>query len=188
MTTYPYMENDNPNIDTAKAAGVKVIHLHGTQDGAIRWRHSVDYYRKVALHFGAAVDAQGKVDYSQLQSWYRFYAMPGVGHCGGGEGPSAVDPFLALEKWVEEDEAPDRMFAQAQLVPNEPPAGRTRPLCPYPTYAAYAGGDPDDWNSFESGGEPRGALPNAASDTRPRSGRYPQHGRHADSGVALRRC
>jgi len=28
----------------------------------------------------------------------------------------------------------------------------SRPLCPYPQWAQYKGGDPNDWNSFQCGG------------------------------------
>src|SRR5215467_11572701 len=105
------MENDYPALDKAKNAGTKVIHIHGTQDGAIRWQHSVDYYRHVARYFDKRRNARSP-DYASLQKWYRFYMMPGVGHCGGaGVGASAIDPFLALVNWVEKGQAPDRLFA-----------------------------------------------------------------------------
>jgi len=80
--------------------------------------------------------------------------MPGVGHgtgaFGGGPGPSPVDPFLALVKWVEEDIVPDSILAQGGV---GAPATRTRPLCPFPTTAIYNGkGSTDIASSFHCGG------------------------------------
>jgi feruloyl esterase len=36
---------------------------------------------------------------------------PGMGHCGGGEGPSDFDKMEPIEKWVEEGQAPDQLLA-----------------------------------------------------------------------------
>jgi hypothetical protein len=88
------------------------------QDGAIRWRHDVDYYRRAAKYFGFG---QGEPNYSKLQSWYRLFPMPGVGHCtgglGGGAGPSVVDPFLVLVDWVEKGITPDSIITQGGAGP-----------------------------------------------------------------------
>ena len=52
----------------------------------------------------------------------------------------------ALERWVEEGAAPDRLIA-AKVVDGE--VQRTRPLCPYPQVARYQGaGSVDDAASF----------------------------------------
>jgi len=148
-TTADYTDNQDPMLDLAVSHGTKVIQVHGTIDGAIRWRHDVDYYRRVATWY-----AGGEADFEALQSWYRLFPMPGVGHCtgglGGGPGPSPVDPFLALVKWVEQGVAPDTLLAQGGA---GAPATRTRPLCPFPSTAMYVGkGSPDDVSSFVCGG------------------------------------
>jgi feruloyl esterase len=71
---------------------------------------------------------------------------PGVGHCGGGSGPSTFDMFGELVKWVESKQPPDRIVA-SRVQNNQ--TTRTRPLCLYPTVAVYAGkGSTDDANSF----------------------------------------
>ena len=54
---------------------------------------------------------------------------PGMGHCRGGPGPDTFDALSALEAWVEEDRAPERIVA-SKLEGGE--VVRTRPLCPYP--------------------------------------------------------
>ena len=54
--------------------------------------------------------------------------------------------MAALERWVEEGVAPDRLVA-AKVVDGA--VQRTRPLCPYPQAARYRGrGSIDDAGSF----------------------------------------
>jgi hypothetical protein len=149
-TTNDYTDNFSPALDKARAHGTKIVQVHGTIDGAIRWRTDVDYYRRVAQHFSRGVDA----DFDSLQQWYRLFPMPGVGHCtgglGGGTGPSPVDPFLALVKWVENGIAPDSILAMGGA--GAPPT-RTRPLCPFPQTAIYNGsGSTDVAANFHCGG------------------------------------
>jgi hypothetical protein len=49
----------------------------------------------------------------------------------------------AIDGWVEHQQPPDRVIARGKSFP-----GVTRPLCPYPQVARYAGGDPKDEKSF----------------------------------------
>jgi feruloyl esterase len=71
---------------------------------------------------------------------------PGMGHCGGGEGPNTFDMVDALERWVEQGTAPDRIVA-SHLTDGK--VDRTRPLCPYPQIAQYTGsGSTDEAASF----------------------------------------
>jgi Tannase and feruloyl esterase len=150
-TVSDYSDNQSVALDAAFKHGTKVIQVHGMQDGAIRWRHDVDYYRRVAKYFGFG---EGEPNYKKLQNWYRLFPMPGVGHCtgalGGGAGPSVVDPFLVLVDWVEKGITPNSMIAQGGA---GAPSTRTRPLCPYPTTAIYNGsGSTDDASNFHCGG------------------------------------
>lgn len=41
-----------------------------------------------------------------VRDCYRFFEAPGVGHCGGGNGPVPGNALEALVKWVEEGEGP----------------------------------------------------------------------------------
>ena len=92
--------------------------------------------------------------FEKTQKFYRLYMAPGMMHCGAGEGPNlfgnaldfaaASDPehniFLALQRWVEEGVAPDRIVA-TKYHDNDPAKGveMTRPLCPYPQQAKWTG-------------------------------------------------
>lgn len=102
------------------------------------------------LPAGCDVFRQGKADFAALQSWFRYYHAPGVGHCGGGEGPAPVDVFGDLVNWVENGKAPDSILAKGgSLNPD-----RTRPLCPWPQTAVYKGtGSTDDAVNFECKGD-----------------------------------
>ena len=76
----------------------------------------------------------------------RLFMLPGVGHCGGGEGPDQADFMAALERWRETAIAPDRIDA-FRVTNNR--VGMTRPLCAYPQVAQYKGtGSPNDAANF----------------------------------------
>jgi feruloyl esterase len=74
----------------------------------------------------------------------RFYLAPGFGH---GTGPFVVgwDALAALEGWVETGAAPG---PQVVTDTREGHRGRTRPLCVYPAWPKFAGGNVDDAASF----------------------------------------
>ena len=76
----------------------------------------------------------------------RLFLAPGMGHCGGGEGPNVFDKVGALERWVEQGKAPDTLIASHST---DGKVDRTRPLCPYPQVARYKGtGSIDDAANF----------------------------------------
>jgi hypothetical protein len=115
----------------------KILMWHGAADGAIVVENSLNYYTRVAAHFG-----NGTPDFAVLQPWFRYFRAPGVGHCGGGVGPQPVDLFGAMVRWVENGEPPDQLESR-NTVAGE--VVRTRPLCPFPQEAIYGGtGDPND--------------------------------------------
>ena len=76
----------------------------------------------------------------------RLYMAPGMGHCGGGEGPNTFDMLAALEQWREQGKAPAEIVA-SQLADGK--VDRTRPLCPFPQIAQYKGsGSIDEAGNF----------------------------------------
>jgi feruloyl esterase len=67
-------------------------------------------------------------------------------HCGGGDGLNTFDMVSALERWVENNQAPALVVA-SQNTNGKP--GRSRPLCPYPQVAKYNGtGNLDEAANF----------------------------------------
>ena len=72
--------------------------------------------------------------------------VPGMGHCGGGDGASTFDMVAALDAWVDGGTAPEQIPASRVRTGK---VDRTRPLCAYPRYARYKGtGSLDDAASF----------------------------------------
>jgi feruloyl esterase len=83
---------------------------------------------------------------AQATQSVRLFMVPGMNHCGGGEGPSVFNMVSSLDRWVEDGKAPDQVLA-SHLTDGK--VDRTRPLCPYPRTAQYLGtGDPNDARNF----------------------------------------
>jgi feruloyl esterase len=127
----------DPNLKAFFGHGGKLIQYHGWADQQIPSGSSVEYYQSVLNTMGGI----GKV-----KDNYRLFMVPGMGHCGGGDGPSSFDMLSALEQWVEQKKAPDSIPA-AHLTNGQ--SDRTRILCPYPQVATYKGsGDTNDAANF----------------------------------------
>lgn len=136
------------HLDRFKAHGGKLLTFVGANDQFIYPRGVINYYREMAARYSRR---PGRPDFANLQKFYRLFRAPGVGHCGGGAGPTPVDPFSALVNWVERNQPPETLLAAGGSA--APPTGRTRPLCPYPQTAIYDGtGDINSASSFHCGG------------------------------------
>jgi hypothetical protein len=122
-------------LDSFLTGGRKLLLSHGWADGLIPPMSTVNFYTDLVHHRGST-KAEGA----------RLFLIPGMGHCGGGDGPFVFDAISTLDKWVETGKAPERI-----VVSNPPGAStRTRPLCPHPQEAVYSGsGSTDDEASFK---------------------------------------
>lgn len=106
--------------------GGVLLMYHGWADQNISPRSSVNYYNRLVAALGQ----------EQVGKSARLYMVPGMEHCGGGEGPNVFDMLTALENWREHGKPP------AEIVASHLTAGtvdRTRPLCPFPQIAQYKG-------------------------------------------------
>jgi feruloyl esterase len=75
-----------------------------------------------------------------------LFMLPGVGHCGGGEGPDTFERMAAISAWVEEGRKPSRIVASRV---RDGKIDRTRALCSFPYVAKYSGtGDTNSAASF----------------------------------------
>ena len=117
--------------------GGKLILYHGWADNLIAPLNSINYFNSLVASLGGLEKTEASV---------RLFMAPGVGHCGGGEGPNAFDMVAPLEAWVEQGKAPDHVVASHRAGGQ---VDRTRPLCPYPQVAKYKGaGSMDDAANF----------------------------------------
>jgi feruloyl esterase len=137
----------NPNVKPFFDRGGKIISYAGWTDPLISPLNDVNFYTRVA-----AAAAPGTADAS-----IRLFMVPGMNHCGGGEGPDRFDMLTALEQWVEQGKAPTRIEA-SRVVDGQ--VQRTRPLCPYPQLARYSGqGSIDEAANFMCSAPPTANAP-----------------------------
>jgi hypothetical protein len=145
------LDSANPDLRGFKARHGKLIQYAGWGDAAIPPQGSVDYFKSVQEKMG------------NTTKFYRLFMVPGMSHCGGGEGPNVFgngaavpdatpsnDVVMAMDRWVTKKVAPKKIIA-THYVDNNPTKGvqYTRPLCPYPAQARYNGsGDPNSAASF----------------------------------------
>jgi feruloyl esterase len=119
------------------SAGGKLFLFHGWQDPNVAPRNTVNYYNNFVKDSGGLAKVSDSV---------RLFMVPGMGHCGGGEGPNTWDKTAVLNDWVTTGKAPERVVASHST---DGKVDRTRPLCPYPQVAKYRGtGSVDDAANF----------------------------------------
>jgi hypothetical protein len=133
---------DDPKLTDLQKAGRKMLIYHGQADPVFSVNDTIRWYDRLNKN------TQGHAD-----NFVRLFTMPGGTHCGGGVTLDKFDALTALTDWVEQGKKPERIIASINPANKEVPAtwspNRTRPLCPYPSYAAYSGqGDSDDAANF----------------------------------------
>lgn len=92
----------NPDLSAFAARGGKLILFHGWADPHISPLNTIAYHDAVRKLVGAA----------KADGFERLYLMPGMGHCSGGEGPSAFDLLSPMMAWVEAGSAPDAIVTR----------------------------------------------------------------------------
>jgi feruloyl esterase len=86
-----------------------------------------------------------KVD-DQARGNVRLYTLPGVNHCGGGPGADTINLLTPITTWVEKGVPPKNLIASKLNAVGT--VTFTRPLCPFPQWAKYTGGDGNSASSF----------------------------------------
>jgi feruloyl esterase len=181
------INSTNPDLSAFRARGGKLLMWHGWTDTTLEPRSTVNYYNSVVAVTGSGTSVEDLANganhgallskrrqhLEHTQSFFRLFMAPGVNHCGGGLGPNSSfaytlanavgsldadhDVLAALDRWVEDGTAPDRLIASHFTAGV---ADKTRPVCVYPQIAEYNGtGDPNlpaswacvsDWDRFST--------------------------------------
>src|SRR5690606_13498101 len=102
----------------------KMILYHGNSDQGMATGAVTDWYDAVLEDNGEGITHS-----------VRLFLVPGMAHCSGGRSTDTFDLLTAIQTWVEEGQAPERILATGEAFP-----GVSRPLCPYPLVARYEGG------------------------------------------------
>ena len=133
---------------------------HGWSDTSIAPLISVAYYSAVQRDLGK----------ENVDRFLRLFMLPGMGHCGGGDGFSQLDTLTPLMAWVEQSKAPAMLIAgklpavrgmaagpdgrggRMQTAPYATPQQTTlatRPIYPFPEIPHPAGTDLLQWTGFK---------------------------------------
>ena len=154
----------SPDLSAFESKGGRLILWHGWADPHISPRTTIAFHEALLSQMGQ--DA--------VAAFERLYLLPGVYHCGQGEGMASVDFLTPLMNWVENGVAPDGVKTRTQTdggnsfglptsqkkehpigapaTPATPSVLRSRPVYPYPALPKYDGkGDPNDAASFVKG-------------------------------------
>lgn len=90
----------NPDLRQFKSHGGKLISYYGWNDAMGGLWENIDYYAMTER-------VMGGVD--KTLDFYRLFIIPGMDHCGGGDGVSEFDYIGALNRWIEQGKAPDAL-------------------------------------------------------------------------------
>lgn len=117
--------------------GGKIIWVQGYDDDTLFLQASVALYDRLQQEYGA----------SNLESWLRFYGVPGFSH-GHGDFDASFDSVTTLQNWVQKGQAPP-LNGLTVADSNAATQGRTLPLCEWPYWPKYDGtGDVNVASSF----------------------------------------
>ena len=131
-------------LETAKLEDADSVYLESfARHGKLILYHGLSDQGLSPLDTAAWYDRLQAANGGRVEDWARLFLIPGMTHCSGGPATDQFDMLAAIESWVEDGHAPDRIIARGKSFP-----GVTRPLCPYPTVARYTGGDPKSERSF----------------------------------------
>jgi pimeloyl-ACP methyl ester carboxylesterase len=127
------LDSDNPDLRAFARHGGKLLLYQGWADPVVAPGNIITYYKLLTTDLGP------------LAKQARLFMVPGMSHCWGGAGPNVFDALGALNRWVEHDEAPERLVATKYDngiagdlgLPAKPLM--TRPICAWPRRERWKG-------------------------------------------------
>ncbi|KAF2475507.1 putative feruloyl esterase [Lindgomyces ingoldianus] len=150
------VETFDGDLRAFRDRGAKVLHFHGQADEYLPVGNSDRYYDLVAKTMGSSN--------AELDEFYRYFRISGLGHCFGGPGTNYLgqhggtaasdDPddnmLMRIVEWVEHGKAPE--FVRGTKFVNDDPAqgvAFTRKHCKHPKVNVYKGrGNGTDENGW----------------------------------------
>ncbi|MGN7870628.1 tannase/feruloyl esterase family alpha/beta hydrolase [Paracoccus sp. 22332] len=102
-TRHPLFDATNPDLSAFESSGGKLILWHGLADPHISPANTLSLHK-------AMIDRMGAETVEQFE---RLYLLPGVAHCGNGQGPSSLDLLTPMMAWVEGGIAPDAVMTRS---------------------------------------------------------------------------
>jgi feruloyl esterase len=132
------MDSTNPDLSAFAARGGKLVISEHMADYAQSPYAGIEYYKSVLARMGQPA----------ADGFLRLYVTPGADHMGIGA-PSSVDMVGILSDWVERGKAPGDLVQAAHELRPPFPVLMSRPMCRYPSFPRYRGGDAAKAESFE---------------------------------------
>lgn len=153
------------DLSVFRDRGSKILHYHGLVDTIISSTVSPLYYDLVSRTMNLPAD--------EIDAFYRFFRISGMGHCGGGVGATYIgqsidssvsydareNVLMAMVKWVEDGVAPDTVTGSAVQMDEEgapvlSAEGEVqvewkRRHCRWPRRNVFVGGEEGDWRDAE---------------------------------------
>ncbi|MFM5923481.1 MAG: tannase/feruloyl esterase family alpha/beta hydrolase [Novosphingobium sp.] len=142
VSELPYLAADDADLSAFRTCGGRIIMSHGADDEVLPAAGTISYYRQV-------IEATGSLD--ATREFARLFVSEGDGHSAPterGPGLRTAEPLAALIDWVEHNRAPDSLIAR-KLDPETGRITASKPVYAYPFAARYAGGPPDEAESYE---------------------------------------
>jgi feruloyl esterase len=144
--TSALVDSTNPDLGAFFARGGKLILRENAADRAQSPLMGIEYHRALLARFGQAATDRS----------VRLYVSPASTHSGNARSvtdktavPTMVDLLDPLDRWVSAGKAPADALVQTSKSALPPFAVQaSRPMCRYPAYPHYTGGDRRQASSY----------------------------------------